>query len=405
MSGLSFAPRFAMAVDISALAPDLAEGLRNVLPEAQWDSLVVTKALPHKSGGYAVQYTVNQADGSVAHLGGLLTADPQDRPTWADGRRGVAWLPDLGLAVAMPGYDPKLKGVAAVLEPAWTTALAEKLGCPDKPGSAPEILTYRFGKRCVLRLRWGAETAIVKLVRPGKLGKLVEAHEKTAIELELTVPEILHVDHRVGALVMTEIRGTGLNVVGAEAALPAYAAAGRMLRNYHTLAFPSAAKRTVGDELAQLSAWCDRASGLFPDLAGDLALGQARLTSLPVPVARYTVRLHRDFYDKQVIVGDEGDVALLDLDTSIAGDAALDLGNFMAHVHLRKLQTADEGLLPAAVSDAFLKGYGPDNETRDRLVWWQTAALLRLAVVYSLRPRWRTMVLPLLKELELCVSS
>src|SRR5262249_9497150 len=46
-------------------------------------------------------------------------------------------------------------------------------------------------------------------------------------------------------------------------------------------------------------------------------------------------RLHGDFYEKQVLVRPDG-LAFVDLDDSSAGDPALDLGNFLAHLELRQ---------------------------------------------------------------------
>ncbi len=47
--------------------------------------------------------------------------------------------------------------------------------------------------------------------------------------------------------------------------------------------------------------------------------------------------IHRDFYDKQLIV-DGDSVALLDFDNLAIGDRAQDYGNFLGHCRLRQLQ-------------------------------------------------------------------
>jgi aminoglycoside phosphotransferase (APT) family kinase protein len=57
---------------------------------------------------------------------------------------------------------------------------------------------------------------------------------------------------------------------------------------------------------------CDRLGSAIPD-------GEPR-------------RVHRDFYQDQVIVGEDGRLYLLDLDLYAEGDPAVDAGNFLAHL-------------------------------------------------------------------------
>jgi aminoglycoside phosphotransferase (APT) family kinase protein len=99
--------------------------------------------------------------------------------------------------------------------------------------------------------------------------------------------------------------------------------------------------------------------------------------------------IHRDFYDKQIFVGDGGRPGLLDLDTLAAGEAALDVGNMMAHLELRSLQGAWTPIGAARAAAALLEGYAPVPALRGRIDAYADATRLRLAALYAFRPRWR----------------
>ena len=96
---------------------------------------------------------------------------------------------------------------------------------------------------------------------------------------------------------------------------------------------------------------------------------------------------HRDFYDKQVLVGDGG-CTLLDLEVACLSEAELDVGNFLAHLILRSLQ----GRIPGSsgLRERFLHDCSTNSGPLDsgRLRWYLASSLLRLACVYSMRQEW-----------------
>nr|WP_269449940.1 phosphotransferase [Auraticoccus cholistanensis] len=103
------------------------------------------------------------------------------------------------------------------------------------------------------------------------------------------------------------------------------------------------------------------------------------------------VPLHRDLHDQQVLVDAEAGRAprlgLLDCDTAVAGDPALDPGNLLAHLRLRVLQgllRPDRAATAAAALGAVTGGSGEES-----LRLHQRLTLLRLAGLYVWRPRWR----------------
>jgi aminoglycoside/choline kinase family phosphotransferase len=323
-------------------------------------------------------------------------------------------------------HDPALTRLGAVLSESWRREVAAAVGHdPAGPavsaaaGARPRVLGYRLLKRCVVRLVLAGEsgtsgapaTVVVKVVRPRRLANLVDAHRSFAAlnpgTAAFALPRVLHVDEARGALVMQDVPGHTLHeLIGTAGLARVFAVAGCALREFHGRPLGAATPRTAGDELTMLATWVDLAATTFPALGDSprqcldrLSTSVDRLAGAPAPVL-----LHRDFYDKQVLAGNDH-LTLLDLDTATAGDAALDLGNFLAHVRLRQLQMPQHARSLASAGNAFQEAYGSHHELLNRISWWRAAATLRLAALYALRPRWRALTPQLLEEVETCLRQ
>jgi hypothetical protein len=82
---------------------------------------------------------------------------------------------------------------------------------------------------------------------------------------------------------------------------------------------------------------------------------------------------------------------LLDLDTA-ASDGEIDVANFCAHLVLRALQSPSSAWDPILLGEAFVEAYRTRRAiARPLLDWYRGSALLRLACLYALRPRWRAL--------------
>ncbi len=153
------------------------------------------------------------------------------------------------------------------------------------------------------------------------------------------------------------------------------------------------------DDLAVVGPWVVLVSAVFPALAAGLEEALARLRkALPAdaPAARSLV--HRDFYDRQVLVSTSR-IAFLDLDTACRGHAEIDVANFCAHFVLRGLQWHSRADAFARLDDDVVTHYRqlrPDTDV-NLLSWYRASALLRLACVYSLRPWWHSLTLQLIE--------
>src|SRR5699024_628158 len=89
--------------------------------------------------------------------------------------------------------------------------------------------------------------------------------------------------------------------------------------------------------------------------------------------------------DKQLLV-DAGRAGLLDVDTLGAGDAALDLGNLLAHLDLRVRQGWTTGARAAEVESEVLAGYAPDVRTRAAAAGYGALPAARLRALDAFRP-------------------
>jgi Ser/Thr protein kinase RdoA (MazF antagonist) len=144
----------------------------------------------------------------------------------------------------------------------------------------------------------------------------------------------------------------------------------------------------VDDELTVLEELSARSARLRGALPQDWAQARDRVAShvrsIPPGPA---VRTHRDLHDGQLL-DVAGDVALLDFDLLCRADEALDPSNLLAHLELRQLQGLADSAGALACAQAFRVGYGREGEAElaQRMRAWQAVSLLRLALVYHLRP-------------------
>ena len=147
-------------------------------------------------------------------------------------------------------------------------------------------------------------------------------------------------------------------------------------------------RHTPDDELATAERWARFAANVRPALLARLqqALDGLRASAAKLQAGAY-VPSHRDFYDKQILVDGEHS-ALLDLDMACLAEPELDLGNFLAHLHLRELQGSLSGAGPLSIE--FTRHYWARGGVIEpvRLEFYEACTHLRLACVYLVRPQW-----------------
>jgi hypothetical protein len=295
-----------------------------------------------------------------------------------DARRELGRTPgaragdDQRLVLQPDGADRKLAGLAALV------------------GDGAQLLAHRPGRRAVVRLASGR---YVKVVRPGRAGLMAGRHE-TLAELVAglaDVPEVLGVgDDRVELAAVSGVPPLSLAACAPVAWREAWRQVSAVLVRMAGADPDGLPVHDAAAEVEVTLSWVARAvaAGRLPERVVD-----PRLASLLEGAPTVLGAAHRDLHDGQLLVAD-GRLGLLDPDTLAAAEPALDLANLLVHLQLR----VDQGLLgsePAREATAILWGAVErlPPGTNDRVAAYARATRLRLAAVYSLRPRWHELAL------------
>ncbi len=293
---------------------------------------------------------------------GTLTLETRD----ADGALRAGRLGADGLALAAPGVDRRLPGLAAA-------------------SATGDVLVHRLHKRAVVR--HGAR--YTKVVRPGRAEAIGRASTVVgaacaAVGVEAAPVQAMTEDTvTFGALAGRTLHDLGAGGVDGWAALartwPAF-----------TRAEAAVGVHDAERESATLMGWLDhldRFDALPRSRAALRRAGERVAAELASGRPDTWGLLHRDLHDKQVLWdAATGSLGLLDLDTAARGEPALDLANLAAHVDLRVRQ----GVLPSDTARvvADLLGGVADavGASPRRLTAYGRAARIRLACVYAFRP-------------------
>lgn len=275
---------------------------------------------------------------------------------------------DARLLLQPAGADRKLPGLAAVV------------------GDGAELLAHRPGRRAVVRTPSGT---YVKFVRGGRSAELATRHERLAHLLDgvATAPRVLAVsDDRIELTALTGRSPLDHLGTGATDWRRRWAQVGAILARLSDGGDASGLGRHDAAAEADVTrTWVARAvaAGRLP--AADL---DPHLTPLLDAAPEPTGLAHRDLHDGQLLFDADG-VGLLDPDTLAVAEPALDLANLLVHLELR----VEQGLLSptahAQATDELLHGADPSEATRRRLAAHLAACRLRIAAVYSFRPRWQ----------------
>jgi aminoglycoside phosphotransferase (APT) family kinase protein len=162
---------------------------------------------------------------------------------------------------------------------------------------------------------------------------------------------------------------------------------GAALRDLHSMAPPpEVAAHDAAAEVGVLrrwTVWASRYGLVGPDRLAEESRIAADLLAGESP----SCLVHRDFHDRQVLIGPDGAVGIIDFDTLAIGEPAIDLANALAHLDW----VAAQGLAPAQRiaehAEAFLSGYSPSPATLARLLPYRRATRLRLECLHAFRPK------------------
>ena len=292
------------------------------------------------------------------------------------------------------GEDRKLRGLAAALV-----------------GDETEIVSHRPERRAVLRRRETDGEAYLKFTSPSSAQRILTAHEWLSEQnvRGFEHPQLILSDVTEGVTICHSIQGVNAASLSIAELIEHTPKIARALRGLHRLSAPSRVSTHDGNAEAQvLERWHAMASSynpVFGDCLRDLvATCSEDLRSCP----SQSNALHRDFFDKQVIITDSHQVAIIDFDTLAKGDPSLDVANYLAHIQLRCVQRQWPAAAASDLQTSFLASYSGERNTTDtdRIRTYVHSALLRLACVYSFRPPWFSLPEAIVQQIRtnVCIS-
>lgn len=273
--------------------------------------------------------------------------------------------------------DKKLPELAGAFEPGSAT-ITDSAGT----GNTPDLLVHRFNKRAVVH----HGEAVTKYVRPGKAAAIAQAStEIRGVCRPLGIGAAQVTDQTDGSITFSVLPGNTLHELG-----------DRGMAGWETFfelwggfmeGRAGVGNYSAEQETATLAQWINHAQtyAAHPRIAElKEAAGQVAGELAVRPDATRSL-LHRDLHDKQLL-WDGSTLSVLDLDTAAYGEGALDLGNLLAHVHLRQLQgVVSEGL--STRLDAMLRDFADTHGVSERrLATYARATAIRLACLYAFRP-------------------
>ncbi len=390
----------------------------------------IARVFPRSDNSFTIQYRMKSlTDKSEKSrpmiLCGHLLGEKLERPEYV-GRNKVQVMlfDDLRLLVPIFPFDPQLPAIKELCVKGNLPAPIEKsVNAALKTSTNTEIvdyevLGYRLERRCVIRHILGGSgkhsenpmtTSIVtKIARQSKMKetkKFLALLEQGGFVRNgnngLTIPVTYHIDIKRGIQVSESAPGETLHNLTGDKRFPlACEEAASLLRKLHQVDASSLTKYGLKDELHILDEKIRLISSIFPELASSFvsAFDSIKSSARELDDDFEAACIHRDFYDKQILYSAKRST-LLDFDSLACGDPAQDCGNFMGHLILRQLQEPAN----APKIDKGIKAFKSDYEYADdnfevRVKWWQAATLLRLGVLYSLRPKWHQLSTKLLSR-------
>lgn len=280
--------------------------------------------------------------------------------------------------------DDALPGLAELTDPERAAVrIARLFGGTATAAPAVDVLRYRPGERCVLRIDDG-EPRFVK-VYAGAGGERVWQHLRALHAQRVSVAEPLAWDAPTRSVWQRWVLRPALGTLAdANATSAGLEGVGDALGRLHAAALPGLAVVSREALLHDTRKRAVKLAQLFPALRGDLSAVMGRLTgqcdALPAP---RPVPVHGDMHLDQCLFADER-VLLADLDELAAGDAEQDLAALCVDFRLRAASPATGDAWTGVVTSARWQAALP--AAHPRLLAWHLA---RHAIDKAYRCAWR----------------
>ncbi|WP_120004469.1 phosphotransferase family protein [Nesterenkonia muleiensis] len=303
----------------------------------------------------------------------------------------AGWWGRNGPRLLNAGEDPKLRDLKDLLS-------------PGKGHQASEIVSHRPGKRAVVRRETAHSTEtvtveFVKVVRRGKAAGVLDGIRRAEpFTGPFRTPDVL--DHSDSTVTFAALEGVSLHnpgALGQDQWVQAWNEVCRAWAQTVTGSLQSAPQVTARtgalvhraeSESGVLRHWFHLTVGYLPDAAQT----ERRVADISAQLNRLNedrlVPAHRDLHDKQLLWSRRRGPGLLDVDTACLADPALDLGNLRAHALLRTLQGVWSARQAETVRFCVDEAAEQCAVPRSTVAVYERAALMRLGLVYAVRPQY-----------------
>ena len=299
-------------------------------------------------------------------------------------------LPDLKIRLHRFPHDARLPALRKLCTPDERADLLRRL-VPDLPELWQGTITplhYKPERRLVARLDGDGMTAALKFYTADAFEQASAAAKHFSALEELRIPQRLGRSRRHGALALSWVQGRTLSrhlthPAGQEMPqdLPMHAV-GAALARIHAQEPTDLASFTAQDQIAAVAAAAEAVTVTAPwlaELAAELAYTvAARLRADDARHGHRGCAIHGDFSPDQILIGDDGSVAVLDFDNAALGHPATDLGSFAAAL----IQRSGAQAQVTGYIDQFHRGYhaaGGAPIHSNQITLYTAAALIRRA--------------------------
>lgn len=380
--------------------------------ERQISRVGIRRLLPGRGSRLEIEYRIT-LNGDKAqpdrHFSLYACFPPLDPP--ADGENRMAGLSDRGpadlfftdpesrLTFHSMDRDPALDQVERCFDSAF---MSERLASSAKRQDyVCQPLAYRRGKRLVVRF----QPTPIDATHPGFVGKcyvddrgaqLTDRQQQLSEHLARTtdgrvnsLPPLFY-DAELRMVVTKWMEPSPVGDVSCPAEWHARRAAETLVA-VHSAPLSDLRHFSITDEWAILERWCATVIALRPiDPAPAASLIEALRVAQECVGHSEPVVVHRDFYESQIIVGDEK-TTVLDLDTLARGDRCIDIGNYLAHQWLWSLERGLGVPEYAKSVQSMLERYesGAGSVDRASLSFHWASALFRIGAIHSFRDATR----------------
>lgn len=358
-------PGLALALDEQALAAVLAERW----PQARVGRLVLTYVRLKPGTSCLVAGTIDVAGQpwpvhvNVLPIGSSKVAHPRARVP-ASGPDGLVPLAidALGLAVWPFPNDAALRPLARLHQPAERTRVLSAISALDPSAEAGRLQTLAYKPERRYVAAWappGRPVATLRL-HVAASARAVAAARQLRSRGDLRLPSLIGASPRWQAMLVEWLPGVGLpELISDPQADPAPLGrrVGAALAELHASGPADLPAHGVGDAVRTADAAAAHVSWTSPDLSPRAAALARELRGvLAAGDRRHRCTIHGDFYAKQVLI-DQSHVAFVDMDEAAAGDPAMDVANFLAHLELEVVMGRLWEARAREVAEAFLEGY------------------------------------------------